>query len=86
MKTAFNANLCLPTDFVLRLRQEIQLVNINPNYTQNGYDPSKISSNQYKDFTKNRKGKYFTSASCYALAGPASMHIVKRVEELKKDI
>ena len=39
-----------------------------------------------KDFTKNRKGKYFTSASCYALTGPASMHIVKRVEELKKDI
>ena len=39
-----------------------------------------------KDFTKNRKGKYFTSASCYDLTGPASMHIVKRVEELKKDI
>lgn len=39
-----------------------------------------------KDFTKNRKGKYFTSASCYALTGPASMHIVKRVEEFKKDI
>ena len=39
-----------------------------------------------KDFTKNRKGKYFTSASCYALTGPASMHIVKRVEELKRDI
>ena len=39
-----------------------------------------------KDFTKNRKGKYFTSASCYALTGPAFMHIVKRVEELKKDI
>ena len=38
-----------------------------------------------KDFTKSRKGKYFTSASCYALTGPASMHIVKRVEELKKD-
>ena len=37
-----------------------------------------------KDFTKNRKGKYFTSASCYDLKGPASMHIVKRVEELKE--
>lgn len=37
-----------------------------------------------KDFTKNRKGKYFTSASCYALMGPASMCVVKRVEEIKK--
>ena len=36
-----------------------------------------------KDFTKNRKGKYFTSASCYSLTGPASMQIVKRVEEIK---
>ena len=33
-----------------------------------------------KDFTKNRKGKYFTSASCYALTEKATMHIVKRVE------
>lgn len=38
-----------------------------------------------KDFTKNRKGKYFTSASCYSLNGFASMHIVKRVEAIKKD-
>ena len=35
-----------------------------------------------KDFTKNRKGKYFTSAACYALTGQATMHIVKRVEEI----
>lgn len=34
-----------------------------------------------KDFPKNKKGTYFTSASCYALTGVASMHIVKRVEE-----
>lgn len=39
-----------------------------------------------KDFTKNKKGKYFTSASCYALTGSASMQIVKRVEEIKKDV
>lgn len=39
-----------------------------------------------KDFTKNRKGKYFTSASCYALTGSASMHVVKKVEEIKKNI
>lgn len=39
-----------------------------------------------KDFTKNRKGKYFTSASCYALNGFASMQIVKRVEPIKKDV
>jgi len=36
-----------------------------------------------KDFTKNRKGKYFTSASCYSLTGPATMHVVKRIEEIK---
>ncbi len=39
-----------------------------------------------KDFTKNKKGKYFTSASCYALTGFASMHIVKKVEEIKENI
>ena len=38
-----------------------------------------------KDFTKNKKGKYFTSASCYSLTGPASMQIVKIVAEIKKD-
>jgi len=36
-----------------------------------------------KDFTKNRKGKYFTSASCYALTAPASMQIIKIVAEIK---
>ncbi len=36
-----------------------------------------------KDFTKDKKGKYFTSASCYALTGEASMHIVKRVEAIR---
>lgn len=36
-----------------------------------------------KDFTKNKKAKYFTSASCYSLTGPASMHIVKKIEEIK---
>ena len=36
-----------------------------------------------KDFTKSRKGEYFKSASCYALTGPASMRIVKCVEEIK---
>lgn len=39
-----------------------------------------------KDFAKNKKGKYFTSASCYALTGAASMHIVKKVEEIKNNI
>ena len=38
-----------------------------------------------KDFTKNKKGKYFVSASCYSLTGAASMRIVKRVEAIKKD-
>jgi len=38
-----------------------------------------------KDFVKTRKGRYFSSASCYALTGPASMQIVKRVEEIRKD-
>lgn len=38
-----------------------------------------------KDFTKNKKGKYFTSASCYALTGSASMQIVKRIEEIKNN-
>ena len=36
-----------------------------------------------KDFTKNKKGKYFTSASCYALTSPATMQIVKAVAEIK---
>jgi hypothetical protein len=36
-----------------------------------------------KDFTKNRKGDYFTSASCYSLTGPASMKIIKIVAEIK---
>lgn len=36
-----------------------------------------------KDFTKNKKGEFFTSASCYSLTGPATMHIVKRVEPIK---
>ena len=36
-----------------------------------------------KDFTKNRKGIYFTSASCYALTGPASMRIIKTVAPIK---
>ena len=35
-----------------------------------------------KDFTKNRKGQYFVSASCYALKEKATMRIVKRVEEI----
>ena len=35
-----------------------------------------------KDFTKDKRGEFFTSASCYALTGPASMHIVKRVEPI----
>ena len=33
-----------------------------------------------KDFPKSRKAAYFTSASCYALTGKATMRIVKRVE------
>lgn len=38
-----------------------------------------------KDFTKNRKGKYFTSASCYKFNEDAnpSMRIVKKVEEIR---
>ena len=36
-----------------------------------------------KDFTKSRKGKYFTSASCYSLTGAASMQIIKIVAEIK---
>ena len=38
-----------------------------------------------KDLTKNRKGKYFTSASCYAMTGFATMRIVKRVEAIRPD-
>lgn len=36
-----------------------------------------------KDFIKSRKGKYFTSASCYALTGLATMKIVKTIAEIK---
>jgi hypothetical protein len=36
-----------------------------------------------KDFTKSRRGQYFTSASCYALTGPASMKIIKTVVEIQ---
>lgn len=35
-----------------------------------------------KDFTKNSKGKYFKSASCYACTEHATMQIVKRVEPI----
>lgn len=40
-----------------------------------------------KDFPKDKKGKYFTSASCYSQKDPvlrqaATMRIVKRVEEI----
>ena len=36
-----------------------------------------------KDFPKNRKGKYFISASCYKLSdGNATMCIVKKIEEI----
>lgn len=46
-------------------------------------EPFGYQVTKQKDFTKNRKGKYFTSASCYSLTGAASMQIVKRVEEIK---
>ena len=36
-----------------------------------------------KDFTKNKKSEFFTSASCYELTGPATMHVVKRVEPIR---
>ena len=37
-----------------------------------------------KDFPKNRKGKYFASASCYKLdTSEATMRIVKRIEEIE---
>lgn len=37
-----------------------------------------------KDFPKNRKEKYFISASCYKLAtSEATMRIVKRIEEIE---
>ena len=37
-----------------------------------------------KDFPKNRKGKYFVSASCYKLdTSEATMRIVKRIEEIE---
>ena len=39
-----------------------------------------------KDFTKNKKGKYFTSASCYQYIGNATMQVVKKVQPIKKDI
>lgn len=48
-------------------------------------EPFGYTVTKQKDFTKNKKGKYFTSASCYALTAPASMRIVKRVEEIRKD-
>ena len=36
-----------------------------------------------KDFPKNRKGKYFTSASCYKLnEEDARMRVVKKIEEI----
>ena len=36
-----------------------------------------------KDFTKNKNSEFFTSASCYALTGYATMHIVKSIEPIK---
>ena len=42
-------------------------------------DPFGYCVTKQKDFTKSRKGKYFTSASCYTLSGHATMKIVKTV-------
>ena len=33
-----------------------------------------------KDISREKKAKYFKSASCYAKLGEATMHIVKRIE------
>lgn len=35
-----------------------------------------------KDLPKGCGAKYFTSASCYALTGPATMRVTKRVEPI----
>lgn len=48
-------------------------------------DPFGYRVTKQKDFTKNKKGKYFTSASCYSLSGSATMHIVKKVEAIQKE-
>ena len=45
-----------------------------------GYEVTK-----QKDFTQNRKGQYFKSASCYALTGHASMRIVKCVKKIEHE-
>ena len=44
--------------------------------------PFGYSVEKQKDFPKNRKGKYFTSASCYKLNQTATMRIVKKIEEI----
>ena len=46
-------------------------------------EPFGYQVTKQKDFTKTKKGKYFTSASCYSLTGKATMHIVKIIEEIK---
>lgn len=45
-------------------------------------EPFGYQVTKQKDFTKNKRGEFFTSASCYALTGSATMHIVKRVEPI----
>lgn len=45
--------------------------------------PFGYSVEKQKDFPKNRKGKYFASASCYKLnEDNATMRIVKKIEEI----
>jgi hypothetical protein len=36
-----------------------------------------------KDISREKNAQYFKSASCYAKLGPATMHIVKRVESIE---
>lgn len=47
--------------------------------------PFGYSVEKQKDFPKNRKGKYFSSASCYKLnLSDATMRIVKRIENIQQ--
>ena len=52
-------------------------------------EPFGYGVDRQKDFPKNKKGHYFTSASCYnrndqELVKAATMHVVKRIEEITR--
>ena len=45
-------------------------------------EPFGYTTTANKDFPRACGAKYFTSAMCYSLTGPASMRVVKHIEEI----